>query len=242
MQTLMRAELAEAVRGGFLKAFFNNTYVLVVLLALVILGGFWWINPRGESPEQRQQMFDQGAAMLEQNPGPEWLRARREFFEPLLQQDPETWRAPLAPLVKKIELYELTRPVHGQHGLKTVEPKSEPERLLQLALHYRQIGEFARAERILAALDAILAGDEQQAHLRALTAQLLAETRSQLAAGDDRQQLLKAALERARTMADDGQIADARHIWSAIVELYADDPSAGEFVSQAQEALAAAKE
>ena len=71
-------------------------------------------------------MFDQGAALLQQNPGPEWLRARREFFEPLLAEDPDTWREPLAPLLEKIELYELTHPVRGAHGLKTVEPKSEP--------------------------------------------------------------------------------------------------------------------
>jgi hypothetical protein len=250
MQTLMRAELTEAVRGGLLTALFDNVYVLLVLLAIVILGGFWWIRPHGksswqsagQSPEQRQQMFEQGAALLEQSPGPEWLRAKREFFDPLLQEDPGTWREPLAPLLKKIELYELTRPVRGAHGLKTAEPKSEPERLLQLALHYRQIGDLARAERMLAGLDAILAGDQPRAHLRELTAQLLAETRKQLATGEDRNQLLKAALERARSLAGDGAVTDARHIWSAIVELYGDDPTAREFVTQAREALAGAKE
>ena len=193
MQTLMRAELAAAARGGFFKAFFNNIYVLVALLALVILGGFWWIRPH-----------------------------------------------------KKIELYELmrplTHPVRSPHGLKTVEPKSEPERLLQLALHYRQIGDLARAERMLAALDAILAGDLRHAHLRELTAQLLAETRAQLATGEDRDQLLKPALERAQTLAGEGSVADARHIWSAIIELYADDPVAREFVTRAREALAGSKD
>jgi serine/threonine-protein kinase len=246
MQSLMRAELAEAVRGGFFTALFNNVYVLVVLLALVILGGFWWIRPHGQSPqqsaEQRQQMFDQGAALLEQSPGPEWLRARREFFDPLLAADPETWREPLAPLFKKIELYELTRPARVARASTPAEPKSEPERLLQLAMHYRQIGDLARAERMLAALDAILAGDPGQAHLHELTAQLLAETRKQLATGEDRDQLLKAALDRAQALAGGGADADARKIWSAIIALYADDPAAAEFVSQARESLANAKE
>jgi serine/threonine-protein kinase len=245
MQDLMRAELADA-RGGFLAAVFNNTYVLIALLALVILGGFWWIRPQGSShgqtPQQRQEMFDRGVALLEQNPGPEWLRARREFFEPLLEQDPDTWREPLAPLLKKIELYELTRRSQGAHGLKSVEAKSEPERLLQLALHYRQIGELRRAERMLAALDAILAGDGPRAHLRDLTAQLLADTRKQMATLEDRDQLLRAALERAKVLSGNGSVADARQIWSAIVELYADDPAAHKLVAQAQEALAGSQE
>jgi serine/threonine-protein kinase len=242
MQTLMRAELVDAVRGGFFTTLFNNVYVLVALLALVILGGFWWIKPHqrsaGQSPEQRQQMFDQGAALLEQSPGPEWLRARREFFEPLLEADPDTWREPVAPLLEKIKLYELTHPARGAHGSTTAVPKSEPERLLQLALHYRQIGDLARAERMLTALDAILAGDPRHTHLRDLTGQLLAEMRKQMAAGDDREQLLKDALERARTLAGEGSVANARSLLSAIIELYADDPTASEFVTQARELLA----
>jgi serine/threonine-protein kinase len=242
MQTLMRAELAEAVRGGFFTALFNNVYVLTALLALVILGGFLWIKPHRHSPEERQQMFDSGAALLEQSPGPEWLRAKREFFDPLLQDDPGTWREPLAPLLRKIELYELTRPIRKGQGSMVAEPPSEPERLLQLAMHYRQIGDLVRAERMLAALDAILAGDPDQAHLRDLAAQLLSETRKQLATGADRDQLLNSALARARTLAGEGSVAEARQILAAIVELYADDPGASEFVTPAREALAELRE
>ena len=242
MQTLMRAELASAARGGFFTVLFNNVYVLVSLLALVILGGVWWFKPHKNTADERQRMFDQGVALLDQNPGPEWLRARSEFFEPLLQDDPAGWRDRLAPVLEKIELYELTRPERTAHGLKKVEPKSETERLLHLALHYRQIGDLARAERMLAALDAILAGDAAKAPLHELTAQLLAETRKLMAAGEERDQLLKAALERARNLDAKGSVAAARSIWTSIVELYGDDSTAGEFVKQAQEALARSAE
>jgi serine/threonine-protein kinase len=254
MQTLMRAELAQAGRGGYLAALFNNIYVLIALFALVILGGFWWIRPHGpalgqssgsrdaHTPEQRQAMFDEGAALLEQSEGPEWLRARREFFEPLLQEDPETWRASVEPLLKKIAVYELTRRTAGRGGLHTKAPKSEPERLLQLALHYRQIGDLARAERMLAALDAVLAGDPDQTRLRELAEELLAEIRSQQTTGESRDELLKAALVRATVLAGAGDSAQAQKIWRGIIELYADDPAAREFVTQARAALASLKE
>jgi serine/threonine-protein kinase len=237
MQTLMRAEFADAAREGFFAALFNNVYVLVALLALVILGGFWWIKPQRQSAEKQRQMFDSGVAILAQSPGPEWLRARSEYFEPLLKADPDRWREPLAPLLEKIKLYEMMRPPRSKRGLtRTDEPKSEPERLLQLALHYRQIGDAARAEQMLAALDAILADDPSRTHLHELTAQLLAETRQQLA-GEDRDQLLNTALERAHKLIAEGHVARARQILSGIVELYADDTSAAEFVKQAREAL-----
>ena len=245
MQTLMRAEMADAVRGGFFTDLFNNVYVLVALLALVILGGFWWIKPNqpsvGLTPEQRQQMFEQGAALLDQSPGPEWLRARREFFEPLLREDPDRWRDRLQPLLEKIELYELKRSARGAHGL-TADPKSEPERLLQLAAHYRQIGDLARAERMLASLESILADDPHREHLRELTTQLRAETRKQMTAGEDRDQLLRDALARAKTRADEGSADDARQILAAIIELYVDDPAARDFVAQARELLAGLNE
>jgi len=236
MQTLMRAELAEGPQG-ILSALFNNVYVLVLLLALVILGGFWWIRPHRQTAADRRQMFETGAAILEQSPGPEWLRARSEYFEPLLAADPDTWREPLAPLLEKIKLYESMRPVRSKHGLSQSDPKSEPERLLQLALHYRQIGDAARAEQILTALDAILADDPSRTHLHELTAQLLAETRKQLAAGEDRDQLLNEALARARKLTAEGHVDKARQILTGIVDLYADDASAAEFVKQAREAL-----
>src|SRR4029077_3826289 len=106
-----------------------------------------------------------GVALLEQDPGPEWMRARREFFDPLLEQDPETWGERISPLLKKIDLCELSRPVRGSRPAKSGGVKSESERQLQLALHYRQIGDLPRAERMLAALNLLLVGDERQAKL-----------------------------------------------------------------------------
>ncbi len=238
MQSLMRAELAEAVRGGLLSNLFNNTYVLITLLAAVILGGVCWFKSQRLTPEQQQQMFKAGSAVLEQDPGPEWLRARTEYFDPLLKADPDKWQEPVQPLLTQIELYELSRPVRGGgHRVKPLEPKSEPERLLQMALQYRQLGDLSRAERMLVALETLLADDPSRARLHEMTTYLLAEIRRQQATGEDRNQLLKAALDRAHAKAQAGAAGEARQILTALIDLYADDAAASNFVAQARDAL-----
>jgi serine/threonine-protein kinase len=233
MKTLMRAELAEA-QGGVLSSLFNNTYVLVALLCLVVAGGFWWFRSGSATP---QELFDKGAALLENEPGPEWSRARRDYFDKLLEIDPDTWRPRVDPLLKKIDLYELSRPGRSARASKAEPPRSEAERLLQLALHYKQIGETARAERMLGALHDLLAGDEDESRLYELTGQLLDELGGNAASADNRDHLLSAALDRAANLVEAGSPAEARKIWSGLVELYSDDPTAAKFVDEAREAL-----
>ncbi|MGE5193693.1 MAG: serine/threonine protein kinase, partial [Deltaproteobacteria bacterium] len=202
MQSLIRAEL-EGPEKGVVSAIFNNTYVLIALLALLIAGGFWWFRPDAETPDE---VFARSEAILRQDPGPEWLGVRKRL-KALVDDDPETWRERVEPLLKKIDLYELTRSVRGAPERKSEGPRTEGERLLQLALHYRRIGDLPRAERTLAALHALLSGDEGQTNLDELTAKLLEEVRGQLAGADDRDSLLQGALERAAARFKAGEVA-----------------------------------
>jgi serine/threonine-protein kinase len=234
MQSLMRAELAEPEKG-VVGRLFNNIYVLIALLGLLIAGGFWWFRRDEPTAEER---FNRATALLEHEPGSDWLRAREDFRR-LLEEDPDTWRERVDPLMQKIEVYVLTRSARGGRGAKSESPKSEADRLLQLGLHYRQIGELVRAERTLAALQALLEGNEQQAKLFELTAKLLEGVRGQLAQVDDRNRMLTGALERAAAQVEKGNAAEARKIWEGIVELYGNDPGAAEFVEEAKKGLAA---
>jgi serine/threonine-protein kinase len=232
MQSLMRAEL-EGPEKGVLSALFNNTYVLIALLALLIAGGFLWFRPHQPTPEE---VLARCEAVLKQEPGTEWLAVRKDLHV-LLAADREAWGERVEPLLEKIDLYELTRSARGARGPKSAAPRSEGERLLQLALHYRQIGDLPRAERTLAALHALLSGDDGQVQLDELATKLLKEVRGQLAGVDDRDRLLQGSLDRAAAKARAGDLKEAREIWKGIVELYGDDPAAAGFVGQAREAL-----
>ncbi|MGQ0634265.1 MAG: serine/threonine-protein kinase [Planctomycetaceae bacterium] len=235
MQSLMREQLAELQGGNWLSALFNNTFVLVGLLLAVIAGGVWWFWPRTVAPDEA---FAAGVALLEQPAGPEWLRAKKEYFGPLVARDSAAWKDKVAPYLQQIELYELTRPSRGARRGKGGNADSEPERFLQLAQHYREIGDVARAERILVALQAFLSASDEHAKVRDLASRLLDELRTQQPEANSRHELLQQALARAKRLAAEGKSDEARAIWSGLIELYGEDAEAAEFVSEARAALA----
>jgi serine/threonine-protein kinase len=204
MQSLVRAEL-EGPDKGVISALFNNTYVLIALFVLLIAGGFWWFRAHEPTADER---FSRASALLTKEPGPDWLRARDDL-KALLEQDPDAWHERVDPLLQQIELYLLTKSAGGGRGLKRTSTKSEAERLLQLGLHYRQIGDLARAERTLASLHALLVGDESQSKIDELATRALEDVRGQLAGGDDRGSLIQGALERAADKARLGQFGTA---------------------------------
>lgn len=238
MQGLVRAELEQLSRGHWFSSLFDSLAVQVTLLALVVAGGVWWFWPRTLSHEQ---MFERGVAALEQEAGPGWIQARRDYFDKLLADDPETWRDPVEPYLNQINLYELTRAGGGSRRKKSAGVDSEGERLLRLALHYRQIGDFARAQRLLAALRELLAGieprDTAQQRVLDLVEHSLDEWR-EAAAQSDRDPLAESALSRADALAGDPATADqARAIWNSLIDLYGADASAAAIVERARAGL-----
>ncbi|MSR56067.1 MAG: serine/threonine protein kinase [Planctomycetaceae bacterium] len=240
MQGLMRAELEELNRGHWLSSLFNSLAVQLTLLTLVVGGGVWWFWPR---PVSQQALFDKGVAAMEQQAGPGWIQARRESFDKLLANDPETWREQVEPYLNQIKLYELGRSSGVNRRKKGAAPESESERLLQLALHYRQIGDYTRAQRILNSLHQVLAGieprDAEQQRIFDLSAQSLKEWGESDAEQPDRNRLVEAALARADELAQDPATAEqARAIWSSLVELYGYDSSAAGYVERARSGLA----
>lgn len=235
MRSLLKAELSDIGQGNVLTALFNNVYFLVALLALVIAGGVWWLRPREKDP---QELFDKGVAILDGPAGPEWLRARKEFFQPLLDRDPATWESSVGPYLRKIEFYEKTRPASKlRRNRDDQDPVGEPERILKLAQHYRQIGDAGRAEKTLRALKALIAGDPEQQALADFADQLLAELNGDSSASEARKKFLDASLARAEKFAAEGKAAEARAGCQSLIELYADDPLAASHVRTARALL-----
>ena len=239
MQGLMRAELEQMNRGDWVSALFNSLVVQVTLLALVVGGGVWWFWPKTVSP---QEQFEQGVALMQKPAGPGWNEARRKYFDPLIAAAPETWSESVKPYLRQIELYELTRSTRGGKRAKAGETQTESERLLHLALHFKEIGDVPRAERTLVALQTLLEGNEDEARIHDFAGLLLEDLRQLREKDDGRNRFLRSNLERATRLAKEGQedpakAAEAREIWNSIIELDSGDSSSVDFVTQAREAL-----
>src|SRR5690606_2979264 len=123
--------------------------------------------------------FAAGAALMEHDEGPDWIRARDEYFGPLLDDDPRRWESQIQPYLDRIEIYELKRGSRPTVLRRQASPRNEPERLLRLAASYRDSGDVARAEHTLAALLTLLGDDEKHATVAHAAGEMLTELRAQ---------------------------------------------------------------
>ncbi|MFQ5731836.1 MAG: serine/threonine-protein kinase, partial [Planctomycetaceae bacterium] len=135
MRDVVRDELIAAARPGLLGRVVNNTWFLLAMLVLLILGGVWWYRSRSLTPEQK---FEAGAALMNQPQGDDWITARDDYVQPLLEEDREEWGPKIAPYLKKVRHYELRRALsNGRRPGRMTRPDSEPERFLFLAIQHR---------------------------------------------------------------------------------------------------------
>lgn len=242
MKSLIRQELEQKDGHPFLAKLFDNTWFLIGMLLLVVLGGVLWFRDWSPSPEAR---FKLGEQLLAQPAGDDWLKARDEYFLPLMKLDSARWKDHVAPYLSQIEAYEQVtalkrdlRKSRFRKGDAGAAAANEPRRLLLLALAQQEAGESVRAVQTVNSVKLLLAGDPEQTKLYDLCDRLLAELQPATGESDERFGWLQMALTRADKLAAEGQKPAARGIWTSIVQLYEQDPSATKFVTRAQQALA----
>ena len=237
MRDLVRAEIERERQPSPLGELFNNTWVLIGLLVLLVLGGIAWFSTRELSPEAK---FAAGVDLMDRPEGPEWIEARDKYFQPLLAEDPDRWQEQAGPYLDQIALYEAKSGLAAQtNRRKRPGPRSEAERFLQLAQHYQNVGDLARAEQTLAALTSLLAGQPEQEVQYKLAQQLLSNVRERRSAVGDRDRFLKNALARADQLAEAGRADEALQIWTGLVQLYESDAAAQTAVDQARQRIRA---
>lgn len=242
MKSLIRQELESDDGHPLVSRLFENSWFLVAMLCLLVLGGFYWFSDRSPSPDER---FRRGEALLAQPASDEWLRARDQYFLPLLKLDSAKWKDQVTPYLKQIDAYvqvtELKRDLRknrARKGEANAGIGNEPRRLLLMALAQQEAGDTLRAVQTINAVKSVLAGDPSQAKLYDLCERLLNEMRPAQDDSDERYAWIVGALERADKLASDGKVPAARAIWTSVVQLYDQDPAARKFVTRAQQALA----
>ncbi|MCC7422684.1 MAG: serine/threonine protein kinase [Planctomycetaceae bacterium] len=233
MRDLVQHEVREAQKLSPIASFFDNIWVLLVLFVLLIGGGIAWFKYRTLPPDQQ---YAAGVALMDQPEGPDWLRARDQYFQPLVQSDPDTWQEKIQPHLDRIALYDWKSSVTRKRPRKNDSAvRSEPQRLLQIAQHAYEAGDWPRAERMLAALVTLLKDDPDHQPLHAAAVELLDGVRKQRTLAVD--EYLVPALSRVKTLSSEGKKDEARKLLDSLRVLYGDDPAAPELLRSARDEL-----
>ncbi len=235
MRDLLRAEMEGSQQPSPVGRLLDNTWVLVSVLVLLVVGWVFWLRSGELTPEER---FQAGVDLMSQPAGDDWFTAQDEHFLPLVLADAVAWRDRVEPYLSRIEQFDLKNQLAPGKMLRTrAPPKSEPERFLRLVYHYRDMGDFARAEQTLSALNRLLEGQPEYREIHMLTQQLLVEVRTALNDGTNRHSLLKSAMSRGDKRVAKDELEEACQIWTSVIELYGSDPSAEQTVVRARRLL-----
>ncbi|QDT15880.1 serine/threonine-protein kinase [Alienimonas californiensis] len=253
--------LEETDETGPVARFFEQTWVLISALALLIAGGVLWFELQApELPPPGEMTVGQhlaaARAALEQSPGAAWSDARDRHLAPLLA--PEGIEAvekasaeagnpgePLTPearaytleqarkLADRVRRYELERAVLRPNLAEP--PTNEAERFLRLAVHRTLTGDRPAAARTLRHfLNATSAADPDRrlAQNRRIAQAMLADLTIPPPAVSA---MADKALDDARDAAETGDPATARRVLDGLIGLYADDPAAETLLDDARD-------
>lgn len=230
MKHLVRSELEQQQQGSVVGNLFNNTWVLVGMLILLILGGIWW-NGNKELPPER--MFSEGKALMESGDFEDWKLAKLEYFDPLVKLDRDTWEPQVRPYLTEIAIESAQRP-SARRGSRR---ESEPYRLFNLAREAYSSRDYPKGIAILSDLELLLQRSptddpkfpEVVRGVLNRWVQEQGERKSSTAWVD---QALQAAQD-----ASQHQTADAAKLCRAVIRLYEGDPLFDPQVRKAQELL-----
>lgn len=235
MRDLIRSQIDEArAPQSTLGRMLDNTWVLAALLLLLIGGGWLWSRSRDVSPDQ---LFARGRELMQRPAGAAWQTARRDYFQPLLELDPQEWEPRVAPYLEEIEIYELTRGFERTASRQKADVFTEPQRFIQRALFYWEMGDAAQAIATLNALAVLIEKDPAQAKLAERVREIIEHLQQRSLPQDERFDLLRASMERLNSLDAAEDAAEVRRLCESIIQLYSNDPDAADFVAEARRIL-----
>lgn len=233
MRNLMRKALSEQQDGGPIGRAFDKTWVQLVTLTLVLAFCVWMFRNRDLLPEEHLKQATAIAELTDATA--QQIGEAKLHLERALRQDPALEKEVDA-LRDRLKIHELQNELRRGRGKHEAAAASEPNRILKLAQKLSDNHDYAQAERKLRALISMTESqpDYRDVHLKATQLlNVLLDNRTQRVAA----KWLPTALQRADKLFDVGQRSEAIALWSAIVELYADDPSVKEQVASARQHL-----
>ncbi len=217
---VVRRELEGEKYGGPVRQFFNRPLVLVALLAVcvgLIAWGLW--------PPSAESLFQKGDALMQSEDPADWDTAWEKYLQPLTEKYPDNpYREQVEEYRRKVEEQAARR--KAAREARSAAPASEGQWCYDRGLRLKQQGDEAGARKVWQALVDGFEGVEAERPWVDLARKELAGEGRPVKVGEGRWDQVRAALERARKLRDEGKRAEAERVWAGLEELYRDDPSA----------------
>lgn len=216
-------------RGGrrtpSLAGFFDNVYVLLGLLVLLIAAAVWMVQ---RSRPGDEQLLQSAVTLLDQPAGPGWIKARDEYLLPLLGRETSLDQQELLRgWIQQVDDYEFTRSLQPDRRRGAAED-DELQRLIRRAFERQRRGETAAAERDLGGILVLLPAVRPGGHLESFLRKVLEDWR-QSRTEDGGARFLQQLLQGIRQRYPDGPVdAVAQQQLRAVLELYENSAATAE--------------
>jgi len=241
MRDLVKNEVMRENEPSRVRRIFGSTIMLVAMLIIVIVGGFYWFR---EKPLLAKQKFEAGIAIMQRAESEDWLKARDDYFLPLIESDSqqgqnEKWQIKVQPYLNRIAVYSLKRDLlsSAKRNRESIHT-NEIHRLLQQALRALQIGNTFLAHRTLTALSPLIADGDRFRIERELVRQILEEVKPNDLLIENRRKFVSESLQKAKRLYGSGEKDRARKICESLLDLYGTDSSVHNVIGKVKQLLA----
>jgi len=214
----IRDDIQASLKKSPLAQFFDNTFVLITLLCLVIAAGFYFSTTTTPDPGEN---FSRAKEIMENEPSAAWLRIRDDVLQPLLASgELEDKREQMQQWVQMADQYEFCR------KLQIATPsdgssQSELHRLIAFAFETYTDGRVSDATEQLHAIQNLLTDDD--VYLRDFLQSTLQEWEADHS-NTGRRELVRRIIDQAQSAIDgDGDPQQAADALQSVVVLFNDD-------------------
>jgi serine/threonine protein kinase len=236
VRNMIRDDMTSSLVKSPVAKFFDNIFVLITLLALIIVFGVW-MNRRSVSDPDEQ--LAKARELLAREPSPGWLRARDEILQPLADSNavPHA-KDEIDALILKANQFDFCRSLRADPESSDDE-SSELQRLIRRAFDMFSSGDAVAAREQLQAVRELAAQDRRNEYL----SRFLNETQEKwdkepLTVG--RKTLLGRILTEAEALTKSGDrsaVESAVKRLTAAQQLYANDRAVDEELKQIETLL-----
>jgi serine/threonine protein kinase len=234
VRNLIRDDVKSSLEKSSVARFFDNTFVLISMLILIIAFGYWMNVRSVVRPGDQLRM---ARAALQREAGPGWIRVRDEILQPLLEAGtvPEA-EIEVRQMIETVNQYDFCRSLKSNPE-SSYDAATELQRLIRRAFEEYDQGDPVNAREQIQALLNVIGRDPSNSYLRMFLESTAKQWDEQpLTTG--RTVLLQALIRNAEALLQTNRVTSetANSLRSAL-QLYVDDRSVAAELDQIRELL-----